>query len=105
MDALPPKGGLPLEVQEEDVDPPAEQPGAEEGVQEKERNEQLRRAIDELPPQQRRCLILRIYHELSTREIAQRMGLSEGAVRAHLFQARQKLRDLLKDLVSEDGFL
>jgi RNA polymerase sigma-70 factor (ECF subfamily) len=110
-DALQAKGKLAVEVPEGDqaLELPAAQPNAEENVQEKERNEllrlMLRRAIDELPPQQRRCLILRVYHELSIREIAKRMNLSEGAVRSHLSHARKKLWNLLKDLVSQDDFL
>jgi RNA polymerase sigma-70 factor, ECF subfamily len=115
MDALRRKKRLSPEVPlDEDLQVPTAEPTAEESVQRKQENVQkehqkeqrnrlLRQAIEELAPQRRRCLILKVYNELSTREIAQRMNLSEGAVRAHLFQARKKLREILKDLFLENG--
>ena len=99
MDALRRKKKLNPEVPlDEELQIPAAEPATEEITQTLERNKLLRQAIEELAPQRRRCLLLKVYHELSTREIAQRMNLSEGAVRAHLFQAREKLRELLKDV-------
>lgn len=56
----------------------------------------LRVAVDELPPQMRRCLKLRVYHELSYREIAAVLRVSIQTVKAHLFQARGKLKQRLE---------
>lgn len=60
-----------------------------------ERRKALNRAVRELPDQMRRCLALRLYQELSYREIAAVMRLSVETVKAHLARARQKLRDHL----------
>lgn len=58
----------------------------------------VRRSIRELPEQMKKCLTLRLYHEMSYNEIAVVMRLKVDTVRAHLFQARRRLRDELKGL-------
>ncbi len=63
----------------------------------KEQVERLREAIEELPPQMRQCLTLRLYHELKYKEIAESLEVSIETVKAHLFQARKKLREKLAD--------
>ena len=68
----------------------------------KERRGQLEEAIRELPRQMRRCLVLRVYRELSYREIATALKLSIDTVKAHLFQARKKLKERLNDLDLEE---
>lgn len=73
---------------------PAQQLSA---VLEDERQQAMRKAIQELPIQMRRCLTLRVYHDLSYREIATVMKLKIDTVKAHLFQARARLK---KDLSS-----
>lgn len=60
-----------------------------------EEKDALRRAIESLPPQMQRCLKLRIYREMSYREIATVLDLSIETVKAHLFQARGKLGKVL----------
>jgi len=66
-----------------------------ERVVHEERLEALRAAIGELPPKQRRCLELRVYQERSVKEIAVALRISPETVKAHLFQARQRLWDKL----------
>ena len=58
-----------------------------------ERREALRLAIRQLPDQMRRCLTLRIYQERSYREIAALMRIKIDTVKAHLFQARARLKE------------
>lgn len=60
-----------------------------------ERLEALREAIGELAPKQRLCMELRVYHERSVQEIAVALRISPETVKAHLFQARQRLWDKL----------
>lgn len=61
----------------------------------RERTARLHAAIEELPPQMRRCLVLRIEQEYKVREIATLLRLSPETVKAHLFQARKKLESTL----------
>ena len=60
-----------------------------------ERLEALRKAIGELAPKQRLCMELRVYQERSVQEIAVVLRISPETVKAHLFQARQRLWDKL----------
>jgi RNA polymerase sigma-70 factor, ECF subfamily len=60
-----------------------------------ERLEALREAIGELAPKQRLCMQLRVYQERSVQEIAAALRISPETVKAHLFQARQRLGDKL----------
>ncbi len=66
-----------------------------------ERAEMLHRAMRELPPQMRRCVELRVCWDLKYREIAVLMGVSIDTVKAHLFQARQLLRNKLGGYFAE----
>ena len=58
----------------------------------------LRQAVEGLPGQMRRCTELRIYRDLSYREIAVVMCRSIETVKVHLFQARKKLKDSFGDI-------
>ena len=66
--------------------------GPLEGYLEKERLKVLAIALGELPEQMRRCVILRIHQELKYREIAAVMRISIETVKAHLYQARRRLK-------------
>lgn len=61
-------------------------------IYEEERRQALARALEKLPPQMRQVLALRIDHDLKYREIAEVLQISIETVKAHLFQARQRLR-------------
>ena len=64
----------------------------------RERRRALRQAVESLPEQMRRCTELRIYRDLSYREIAVVMRLSIETVKVHLFQARKKLKESFGDV-------
>lgn len=55
-------------------------------------------AIRQLPDQQRQVITLHDLEELSTAEVAQTLGISEGAVRVRLHRARTALRELLQPM-------
>ncbi len=78
-----------------------------EGMFQRERARLLRDAIERLPEQMRKCLILRVYHELKYREIGTVLRLSPETVKAHLFQARRRLQEELggyfRDAVPEEA--
>lgn len=72
------------------------------------RREQLRlisRAITKLPPDLRRVCLLRNVMELTTHEVAGRLGISNTAVRLRLFRAHSRLRKSLGAEVSFGGTL
>jgi len=59
--------------------------------------EVLWKAIDELSPRIRDCVILRLRDELSYRAIAAILHISEETVKTHMFQARNVLRAKLRE--------
>lgn len=61
-----------------------------------ERLEALREVIQELAPKQRLCMEAYVYQERSVQEIAAVLRISPETVKAHLFQARQRLGDKLR---------
>ncbi len=69
--------------------------GPAEDALDRERSRQLREAVARLPPQMRACLVLRVYRDLKYREVAAALRLSIDTVKAHLFQARQRLKQEL----------
>lgn|SRR6185369_3920240 len=69
-----------------------------------ERLAALRVAIGELSPQQRLCMELRVYQERSVQEIAVVLRISPETVKAHLFQARQRLGDKLQRMLGTIDF-
>ncbi len=91
---------VPLEA-DEDAEPgprqelPSPELPKEDDVLRKERSRLLRQAVEKLPEQMRRCLILRVYQDMRYREIAGVLRLSPETVKAHLFQARRRLREEL----------
>lgn len=70
-----------------------EGPADEVGV----RND-VRAALGLLPPQQRACVVLRFYDDLTVGEIADRMGLADGTVKRYLSLAVARLEALLGPL-------
>jgi RNA polymerase sigma-70 factor (ECF subfamily) len=60
-----------------------------------ERAGRIRAAIAQLPRKQRAALILRVYHDMSHREIAEALGSSVGAVKTNVFHALRNLRKLI----------
>lgn len=57
-----------------------------------ERVRVVRRLVRQLPPQMRRCVLLRVGQELKYRDIASVMQLSIDTVKSQLAQARQRLK-------------
>jgi RNA polymerase sigma-70 factor (ECF subfamily) len=58
---------------------------------------ELARAIRALPVRQRTALTLKVLGDLDTAEVAAAMGITEGAVRYHLHEARTRMRAALGD--------
>jgi RNA polymerase sigma-70 factor, ECF subfamily len=70
-------------------------PDPETSYLRRERVQILSETLGNLRPGMRKAIELRELAELSTEETARRMGVSVGAVKSRLFQARKKLRERL----------
>jgi RNA polymerase sigma-70 factor (ECF subfamily) len=64
-------------------------------LEEVERRAHIFRAVDSLPPDQRRVIVMRFAEEKSIREIAGELGRSEGAVKQLQFRGLEHLRNQL----------
>jgi RNA polymerase sigma-70 factor (ECF subfamily) len=79
-------------IGESGLDLPAPGPAPEQAAIDAWLGRRLRRALDELPPQARYIILLREIEGLSTREVAQLLGISEANVKTRLHRARVLLR-------------
>ena len=69
---------------------------AEEDAMERERCDALEKLMAALPESLRDPLILSTLKELSPREVAATLGISEAAVRSRAFRAREILRERIR---------
>ncbi len=81
-----------IEVEDDGLDP-------EQLYAEKERQQILSEAMNDLTPGMRKAIELREIDERSTEETAQIMGISVGAVKARVFHGRKKLRERLNHFI------
>src|SRR5499426_2817597 len=65
-------------------------------LEEREQREQFRRLVKQLPPKLKAILELRINEQLSYEEIAKISGRSVSTIKASVFFALEKLRELIK---------
>lgn len=72
----------------------------EEAVLARELAQLLEKKVNQLPPKMREVYELSWNDDLSNREIAERMSISEGTVKQHKHQAMRILRGKLQRLVS-----
>jgi len=86
------KGGF-RELIDDVADP---SPPPEKILEEKERNFLIKKAISLLPPGQRMAVILRIYEELSYKEISKILDCSVKSVESKLYRARTNLKKKLQ---------
>ena len=66
--------------------------GPEDGVAQQV---DVRAALMSLPPQQRACVVLRFYDDLTVPEIAERLALAEGTVKRYLSVGVHRMEALL----------
>lgn len=83
---------------EELPDRPSEAPSPQRLAYGKEMDAMVRGALASLPPQQRAVVALRIWQDLSFKEIAGVLSLAEGTVKAHYFFALRNLRKRLEEV-------
>jgi len=84
---------------------PADEPekGPEKILLQKELEEKVKLAMNELPAEQRAALVFRDVEGLSYQEMAEAMGCSIGTVMSRLHYGRKKMQELLKDYVKLRG--
>lgn len=68
-------------------------------------DDEVVRAIDQLPDEFRECLVLSDIADLSYAEIADVMKVPVGTVKSRLFRARQALQRVLYDYAVEAGYI
>ena len=86
---------LPFDEIHEPVDPHA----IDGGLEERNQSAAIRKAVQTLPSKYREVLTLYYFHEMDVPSAARSLNLPEGTVKAHLFRARNMLRDKLKPLL------
>jgi RNA polymerase sigma-70 factor (ECF subfamily) len=96
-----PLGDLEQDHSENGFDPPesGDSP-VEDHMVRMETKAALRAAIESLPEKERIAVMLREYHELEYKEIAQTLGCPVGSVKVLIFRARRRLRERLKDMAA-----
>jgi RNA polymerase sigma-70 factor (ECF subfamily) len=78
-----------------DLQSATETTAASVDLEDVERRARLFRAVDKLPDDQRRVIVLRFGEEKSIREIADELGRSEGAIKQLQFRGLENLRSRL----------
>ncbi len=81
---------------------PAHESRVEQEILDKEFKEQVRQAVNQLPPEQAEVISLRYMVGMSTDEIAQVIGKSERMTQKILTQARARMRDILLPLLRNE---
>ena len=71
-----------------------------EEVMKRSRDQELYRAVRNLPVKQRTAVVLYYFNRMSAKEIAQIMGCLEGTVKSRLYTARENLK---KELTKEQN--
>jgi RNA polymerase sigma-70 factor (ECF subfamily) len=90
----------PLPVEETLEEPAGARP--DDDLDRAEVRQAVRRAVDELPANQRMAVILSRFHEMPYEEIAEAMSVSLEAVKSLLFRARENLKNALEKLVRRE---
>ena len=75
----------------------------ETGLLRDERNRLIQEAIDRLPPQCRAAFTLRVFHECSYKEVADRLGISAKTVEKHIARGLRDTHSFLKRRYEGDG--
>jgi len=74
-----------------------DKPNPEERLFDKEKTSEIRRLVNTLKPNYRKLIELRYFEELSYEEIAQRLDVPLGTVKAMLFRAKYMLQAIVKE--------
>ncbi len=74
---------------------PSPGPGLQEMLEAAETKEEIRAAIEQLPPKERAAIVMRYYLGWDDAEVSHNLSIPPGTARRRLHDARQRLRSLL----------
>jgi RNA polymerase sigma-70 factor (ECF subfamily) len=63
----------------------------------------VRNGLQQLPPDFKAVIVLRLINGYSTRETAKILGLAQGTVLSRLARGQAKLRDIIKEMTSQES--
>jgi RNA polymerase sigma-70 factor (ECF subfamily) len=89
----------PVTLPFDEIREPADPAAFDGGLELRNQSAALHKAVESLPPKYREVLTLYYFHEMDVPSAARSLGLPEGTVKAHLFRARNLLRDKLKPVL------
>ena len=72
-------------------------------ILDRELESQMRQGLDRLPEQQRTVFAMRYLEGMTLKEIAEMLEISEGGVKAHLWQAGKKMKQWLGEYLQIGG--
>jgi RNA polymerase sigma-70 factor (ECF subfamily) len=78
-----------------------DQARADDGMEARELNIAVRQAIAQLPKKQRLAVLFSIYQQLSYKDIGERIGCSEGAVKSMIHRSKIFIKKKLKKYVGD----
>jgi RNA polymerase sigma-70 factor (ECF subfamily) len=78
-----------------------EKTGPEKRLAGREMGDRTQAALAQLPEKQRLAIVMFTIEELPQKQVAEALNCSVEAVKWHVFQARKKLRELLKDQLED----
>jgi RNA polymerase sigma-70 factor (ECF subfamily) len=84
----------------DDIAEPADARVFDEGLEDRDRDLVIRRALVALPGKYREVLILFYFHEMDVAAAALSLGLPEGTIKARLFRGREILRSKLPQMLA-----
>lgn len=87
---------------EYNIETASDEKGPENIYQEKQLSASIKEGLDKLPEKARAVLVLKEIEGLSYEEIGHLLGISKGTVSSRIFYAREKLRQYLKGIESEN---
>lgn len=82
------------------ADEPALPPEGEKQLESDDITRAIEQVLAGMPPRQREVAALRLRHQLSTADIARRLGISPRTVEVHIARATKTLREQLPPLLS-----
>ena len=91
----------PVTLPFDEIHEPADPHAIDGGLEQRNQSAAIRKAVRSLPAKYREVLTLFYFHEMDVPATASSLGLPEGTVKAHLFRARNLLRDKLKPLLEQ----